>query len=417
MALAQRDVDVAIIGAGTAGIAAARVLVRAGLSVLVLEASSRLGGRCFTDTITFNAPFDHGAHWLHAADKNPLVKFGHDLGFALYEDQRTLKLAAPDRLPSEDETTAYRNAVETGEASIIAAAERGDDGAAAASLPREPAEWRQAVSFRLGAFDIGRPLSEVSILDFGRVASGPDLLCRTGLGTLIATLGRGLPIAFNAAVSAITAGDEGVRIETAQGTLNARIAIVTVATDVIAKGMIAFTPALDAQQTAAFQTLKLSDFLHIGFEIANGVVDIADDTHVFSAVRDERTFAALARSGGSDVWYVATGGIFARELEAAGKETVVSYARDWLISHFGSDIGPAIRRDAATLWGRNPYIGGAWSVAPPGQARARTALREWHAGRVRFAGEAGHDTMWGTVGGAWESGQEAARQALTIVRG
>lgn len=415
-ALSQSDVDVVVVGAGTAGIAAARTLLRAGLTVLVLEASNRIGGRCQTDTVTFNVPFDQGAHWLHAADENPLVKLGRDLGFVLYNDQRVTRLISSDRHLSDEEIAAYSNAVEYGETAIIAAAERGDDLAAAVSLPRDLGEWRHAVSFRLGPFDIGKGLSDISVLDFARAASGPDLLCRSGLGTLIATLGRGLPTTLDAAVTAIDIAPDGAKIATNQGTVQARVVILTASTNALAQEKITFTPALNDERKSALAALKLGDFLHVGFEIAAGALDVEADTHIFSAAKDERTFAALARSAGSELWYVATGGIFARELEAAGRATTIEAATDWLADHFGSNIRAYIRRASTTAWGKRPYIGGAWSVAAPGQARARSTLREPHAERLLFAGEAMHETQWGTVGGAWESGQSAARRAIEIVR-
>lgn len=413
----RRDVDVAIVGAGSAGIAAGRALVRAGLNVIVLEASGRIGGRCTTDTVTLNAPFDHGAHWLHAADSNPLVKFGHDLGFSLYPDPRHLLLQSPDGPVQDEQIAAYRSAVETSEAAIIAGAERGDDVAALASLPRELGDWRLPVAFRLGAYDVGKPLSDVSVLDFARAASGEDILCRAGLGTLLATLGRGLPLAMDAAVRSVSVENDRVRLDSAQGEVQASVAIITASTDVLASEAITFAPKLDSQHQQSFAALDLADFLHVGIEIAPGAVDIEADTHVFSASKNERTFAALARAGGSDVWYVGTGGIYARELEAAGIKSTIAQAEDWLVEHFGSRLRAALGRSTMTAWGRRPFIGGAWSVAAPGQAKARAALREPHADRVLFAGEAAHEKLWGTVAGAWESGQVAARRAVEIVRG
>src|SRR6185312_15916913 len=68
--------DVFVIGAGAAGIAAARRLAAANLNVLVFEAQNRIGGRCTTDTASFGVPFDLGAHWIHGPDNNPLVAAG-----------------------------------------------------------------------------------------------------------------------------------------------------------------------------------------------------------------------------------------------------------------------------------------------------------------------------------------------------
>ena len=78
------DVDVAVIGAGAAGIGAARRLHEAGaVSVLVLEARDRVGGRVNTiEPAGF--PLDRGAEWLHSADRNPLSPIAKSLGFSVH---------------------------------------------------------------------------------------------------------------------------------------------------------------------------------------------------------------------------------------------------------------------------------------------------------------------------------------------
>jgi len=63
-----RDADIVVIGAGAAGIAAARRIQAANRKVIVVEASSRIGGRCMTDATSFDAPFDRGARWLHTPE-------------------------------------------------------------------------------------------------------------------------------------------------------------------------------------------------------------------------------------------------------------------------------------------------------------------------------------------------------------
>src|SRR5258708_34173995 len=80
----RSEVDVAIVGAGAAGIGAARRLVKIGsVSVLVLEARDRVGGRVHTiEPAGF--PLDRGAEWLHSADRNPLAPIARELGFSIH---------------------------------------------------------------------------------------------------------------------------------------------------------------------------------------------------------------------------------------------------------------------------------------------------------------------------------------------
>src|SRR5450432_1700355 len=75
-----READIVVIGAGAAGIAAARRIQAANRKVIVVEASSQIGGRCITDTATFEVPFDRGARWIHNPDTNPMVKLARSVG-------------------------------------------------------------------------------------------------------------------------------------------------------------------------------------------------------------------------------------------------------------------------------------------------------------------------------------------------
>ena len=77
ISFSQSNPDVVVIGAGSSGLAATAELIRRGIPVLCIEGMNRIGGRCYTDTTSFNGlPADHGAHWLHAKKGNELYKFG-----------------------------------------------------------------------------------------------------------------------------------------------------------------------------------------------------------------------------------------------------------------------------------------------------------------------------------------------------
>ncbi|HMH97760.1 MAG TPA: FAD-dependent oxidoreductase, partial [Bradyrhizobium sp.] len=75
-----READIVVIGAGAAGIAAARRIKAANRRVIVVEATGQIGGRCLTDTRTFDVPFDRGARWMHNPDTNPMIKLARNAG-------------------------------------------------------------------------------------------------------------------------------------------------------------------------------------------------------------------------------------------------------------------------------------------------------------------------------------------------
>ncbi len=77
------NVDVVVVGAGVAGLSAARTLLNSGKSVVIVEALARIGGRAFTDIGFFGVPHDVGAHWLHNGRDNPYNAFAIAEGFEL----------------------------------------------------------------------------------------------------------------------------------------------------------------------------------------------------------------------------------------------------------------------------------------------------------------------------------------------
>jgi len=78
---------------------------------------------------------------------------------------------------------------------------------------------------------------------------------------------------------------------------------------------------------------------------------------------------------------------------------------------FGSEVASAVKKSSATRWNAAPFALGAMSAAMPGGQPSRRILTE-PVGCMFLAGEATHETLWGTVDGAWESGERAGEAAL-----
>lgn len=90
---------------------------------------------------------------------------------------------------------------------------------------------------------------------------------------------------------------------------------------------------------------------------------------------------------------------------------MVAFAVEWLTKLYGSEAGAAVKKSSATRWNAAPFALGAMSAAGPGGQSQRKALSEPF-GCIHLAGEATHETLWGTIDGAWESGERAAEAAL-----
>src|SRR5262245_32588778 len=78
-----RAADIVVIGAGAAGIAAARRIVAANRKAVVVESASAVGCRCMTDPSTFELPFDRGARWMHNPDTGPMFKLARAAGLEI----------------------------------------------------------------------------------------------------------------------------------------------------------------------------------------------------------------------------------------------------------------------------------------------------------------------------------------------
>ena len=402
------DVDVVIIGAGAAGIAAARRVAAAKRSFMLLEASDHVGGRCVTDTRFFGVPFDRGAHWVHKPDSNPLVKLA--TGVEIYRAPRAQSLRIPPRAARDSELEQYFSALVRGSRAIIDAGRGKTDMAARAALPKDLGDWQASVEFALGPYSTGKDLGAMSSMDFARAGEREaDGLCRQGYGALLAKLAAGVPVQLSAPVTQLEWGT-GLEARTPKGRIRARAAIVTVSTSAIAAGGIAFSPALPKRQLDACNALSLGTFEHIAFE-ASGLGLAADDL-VIEKASGPRTAALVANIGGTGLCTVEVGGSFGRELVTQGEAAMIAFANDWMAETFGGGARGIVKRAMATRWSDDPLIRGSFSAASPNNADARRILLEPMRDRVWFAGEAVHDTLWGTVGGAWDSGTRTADAAL-----
>src|ERR1700736_1358212 len=192
MGRSNADYDVAIIGAGAAGIAAARRLIERGVSVMVIEARERIGGRAVTVATPEGWPVDLGCEWLHSADRNPLTAQARALGFVVNEkmpDWGRLRRVHADAV----EQAEWHNASAAFHERLDAAAAEPFDRPAASLL--EPGGRWNALLGAISTWANGVELERLSVQDYGRYAdSGVNWRLREGYGTLFERLGAGLPV-------------------------------------------------------------------------------------------------------------------------------------------------------------------------------------------------------------------------------
>jgi monoamine oxidase len=409
---ASGDVDVAIIGAGAAGIAAARRVAAANRRYALLEANDVAGGRCVTNSSIFGVPYDLGAHWIHMPDINPVAKLAKQSGIAIYPAPRGQRIRIGRRYAREGELEEYLAVSVRCERAIAEAARKADISCAQA-LPKDLGDWRSTIDFVLGPYSCGKDLNEVSAVDFSTSDERDiDAFCKIGYGSLLSKLANDVQVQLATPARRVEWTGRGVEIDTPKGVVRARAAIVTASTGVLGAGKIKFIPDLPKRQQDAIGKLSLGSYEHIALDLPGNPLGLQPDDLMFEKSNSTRTAGILANISGTTLCVVDVGGKFGHDLALRGEEEMVDFALKWLGDLYGSDFNKLVKRASATRWYNEPWVLGSFSCAAVGGQPSRRILMEPLNGRLWFAGEAVHETLWGTVGGAWASGERAAVEAL-----
>ena len=407
-----READIVVIGAGAAGIAAARRIMAANRRVIVVEAASQVGGRCLTDTSTFDTPFDRGARWIHNPDTNPMMRLARNAGLDVAPAPPGQKIRIGRRNARAGETEEFLAALVRANRAIDDASRGRADVACAAVLPKDLGDWAGTAEFVFGANFAGKDLKDISVIDKARAQErNPAFACRQGLGTLVGKLAEQIPIALSTPANRIAWSGRDVMVETPAGKIAARAAIITVSSNVLSAGNIKFTPDIPKRQLDAAAKLSLGSYDHIVLQLPGNPLGLARDDVLIEQSNSTRTAMLLANMGGSSLCSIDVAGSFGRDLSAQGEPAMIAFGIEWLAKLFGSEATAAVKKSSATRWNAAPFALGAMSSAAPGAQPSRKILTE-PIGCMFVAGEATNETLWGTVDGAWESGERAAEAAL-----
>ena len=395
-------IDLAIVGGGAAGIAAAREARNRGLSALILEASDRVGGRAHTVEWEGHA-LDLGATWLHSTGHNPLVPLAEELGVAIDR--------APTPWRDQYRNLGYSEEEQTQSwATMDAFAERlraGPDGDRASNALEPGNEWNGFLE-ALNGYLNGTSLGKTSAADFIAYWDGSEnsnWRLPYGYGALLSRLADGLSARTGCPVRRILWSKAGVQLVTDEGTIEAHRAIIAIPTDGLASGTIALPRQLDERLRAASQ-LPLGRVEQL-FLTHSSPGTLPINAHLVGNPRSADTGSYLLRPLGMPAIESFFGGDW---LEGVNEDDVAAKAREELGRLLGSDFARGLRPIAYSGWKRRPFICGSYSYARPGQHAARAALRAPVDGPLAFAGEACSDTDYATVHGAWKSGVEAVAQ-------
>ncbi len=410
-----------VLGAGMAGLAAARELQAGGFAVTVLEARMRLGGRIWTDP-SLGCAVDLGASWIETSKGNPITSLARDCGARTVVDEDDWRYYDADGTELAD---AEGEELEKGLETLLENVER------IAEESGGDLSVREAVQAALGgdwpAGRIGRVLQAFlagieteSGADAARLSlwhgandvgfDGDDLLLPGGYAALVEHLARGLDVRFGQMVRRIEHGDDGVRIRTGQGDFEADGAIVTLPLGVLKGGEVEFDPPLPKRKRRAIERLEMGALDKVVLRFprvfwpAETKFGYASETH-----GEFPEFLNLHRLTGKPILVGFVAAEFARRLERLEDDEVAEAMMGVLRRIFGPGIPEPDGVRFSRWWG-DAFSRGCYSYVPKGVTAAEYDVMAEPVGSLRFAGEATIRDHFATVHGAFLSGVREARR-------
>jgi monoamine oxidase len=417
---------VLVLGAGIAGLGAARLLQDAGLRVSVIEARNRIGGRTHTSNLWPDLPVDMGASWIHGTRGNPLTALARAAGLKVVPTSydRSVTLDAQGR------RLAFARAAQRALDLVERARDRFDDAEADLSLQAavEAAPgWRRmaAAERRIARLAINTRIEHEYSGDWSRLSAwhfdegedfpGPDAVVIPGYGAIAARLARGIDLRLGARVTRIAPRPGGVEITTPAGRIAGDCAIVTLPLGVLQAGAVQFAEPLARSRQTAIDRL--------GTGLLNKCV-LRFDRVFWPPEVDWIDFLGPVETLWADwtSYLPATGQPLlagfnaartAEAVEGWDDRSTTASALEALRAMFGSAVPDPVGSQISR-WRRDPFACGAYSFKAVGSSRAdRESLfgADWE-GRLHFAGEATSGACPATVHGALMTGQAVARAIL-----
>ena len=433
---------VIVIGAGAAGLAAARVLAGAGLSVLILEARDRIGGRCWTRCEPeLSVPVEYGAEFIHGRPPVTMsllraLHIGADKRIGTRWFVKHGELAATDRARVFDQICR----------AMAQAGKPRRDISFADYLERHlgkrlSADARTLAQRMVEGYDAADPQcvsARAIIEEWTGEGTSNDVTFRPrgGYGAVLGALANeliasGVRLRLHSVVRAVCWQRGQVRIE---GTCleqpfreEAACAIVTLPLGVLQStpsslGAVRFSPPLDNKREA-LAALASGPALKVILRFRSPFWDRFEAGRYRRAgffQAPEAPFPTFwtslpARAPGLVAW---AGGPRARRMSDRTEQALVREALDSVQVLFGGrvDIAAEFERGYVHDWQRDPYARGAYSYVRVGGQRARKALATPLLDTLYFAGEAAdYEGETGTVAGALQSGTRAAQALLEAI--
>ena len=410
------ETDVVIIGAGAAGLSAAKELSMLNRSCVLVEASHRIGGRAYSEEIAPGVWFDLGCAYLvsgpdaenHIDESNPFLDYAKNHQIVVERYNYGAQFIRNGMALDSEEMKARAEFYASCKEAIKSSVSRGEDCAISDLIDLDNPYATPYIDMM--AVTAPKDLDVASAADFFYgIEEAVDFNALNGYGNLVAQWGNDVAVSLNTKVESVDWSRDAVVVNTTKGALKARCVISTVSNGVLAAQDIDFKPGLPDWKMEAVLGLPMGAENKIGVHFNKDVFG-PDDGGYYQSWSDDAHGAYIdVNLMSTNVATVFIGGRFSIWMEKQGPQVAHEFAVDHIANLFGNEIRQSVTRSIVSAWVTDPFVLGSYASALPGQYHQREFLPLPIDNKLFFAGEATARAN-GTCHGAYWSGIRVARE-------
>ncbi|MFK8160836.1 MAG: flavin monoamine oxidase family protein [Lewinella sp.] len=415
------DKKVLIIGAGVAGLGAAKYLKGKGIDVVVVEAQNKVGGRLKTDR-SLGVSFDEGASWIHGPTRNPITAIAEASGARTFvDDEDNLALFDIDGSTySDDELDNTENEYERILSSLDGEVNLSFQDAFYLQYPqyRDNRLWTYLLSAYL-EFDTGSDISELSSLDYDddELFRGDDLIITNGYDLIAKYLAQDIDIKLDTKVIGIDYSNTLIQVRTNQEIFEVDYVLLTVPLGVLREGIISFTPSLPSGIEQAISRLKMGSvnkFL-CTWDVPFWDTDLQYIGYTSEVKGKFNYFLNMKKFTDANALMTFCYGDYSKQTENMSEAEIIDEIMSHLKTIYGDEIPPPSNL-LRTKWTSNEYTFGAYSFISNGTRSSDfEAFEQQVEDKLFFAGEHTSRDYRGTVHGAYLSGIREAEKIVDLL--